>query len=297
MKYSLAILILGCLLGLARADIIYLRDGTFIPDCQVKDETATQVSVKTPSGDMVVPRTAIARIQKSRTVQDTYRERLAKIRDGDAEGLYNLALWCRSTAGLRKEADELLARVISLKKDHAPSRRLLGHLPVGGEWVVPPPLSIRLAASGASAADLRTALGIFLQSREDVRLVSDSVRKESSRPIDVCTLEASVAITRQAGPTFYGRTIGGPTIGASVHLRAKAPWLGTAGPKTAVEGQVPGNGTNAGLGVQNAVGGCSQALHRFLDEVLALRAKSLAEDLRNTNGGKKATPGVASARK
>jgi hypothetical protein len=295
MRFFAAILVVGCLLGLARADVIYLKDGTFIPDCTVKDDSGTQVSVKTPSGDMVVPRSAIARIQKSRTVQDTYREGLAKIRDGDAEGLYKLALWCRSKVGLRKESDELLARVISLKKNHAPAHRLLGHLPAGGEWIVPPPLEIRLAASGANAAELRTALGIFLQSREDVRLVSDPVRKESSRPIDVCTLEGSVAITRQAGPTFYGRTIGGPTIGASVQLRAKAPWLGTAGPKTTVEGQVPGNGGSTGLGVQNAVGGSSQALHRFLDEVLAIRAKSLVEELKKKDGGK--TVAAAASRK
>lgn len=171
-------------LARVRADTVYLKDGTHIPDCKVTRETPTQVWLRTPVGDMAVPRTEIDGIQRSKTVFDTYEERRAAIRDDDAAGLYKLARWARSTPGLRKESDALLEEVASLRPDHAETRRLLGHAKLGDEWVVPEPLSLSLEVRGQDAEAIRKNLGLLLKTRRDVRLEGEpsSVARTRSRP-------------------------------------------------------------------------------------------------------------------
>lgn len=121
---------------------------------------------------MVVPRTQIYRIARTKTAYDQYAEQLARLREGDGDGLFRLATWCRSADGLRVEADELLAKVISLNEDHTGARRLLGHVKAGKQWTVPPPLEVQLQIGGPSskqASDLRARLTLFLETRKDLR--------------------------------------------------------------------------------------------------------------------------------
>jgi hypothetical protein len=282
-----------------RADTIFLKDGTQILDCQVTSETATAVSVRTPVGDMVVPRTEIYRIQRQRTVHDTYAEQLARIREGDANGLFKLAQWCRSANGLRKESDELLAQVIALQENHAGARRLLGHVKSGDKWIVPAPLSIRLVAGGGSGKDendLREKLALFLQSRRDVRVAPESAgdSREPGDPFDACTVRASVVIGRRAGTKFYGETIGRASIVATVSLSAESPWIGKTPAKVAVAGEIPeGVGGGGAVAVQNALGSNSQSLHRFLDQVAQLRSRALERELAKKETEKKKAAGAA----
>lgn len=261
------------------ADTIFLKDGTQILDCKVTLETETQVHVDTPVGKMVVPKTEIFRILKVRTVHDIYEEQLAGIREKDFLGLHKLAVWCR-TSGLRKESDELLERVIALKPDHPEARRLLGHLKLGDGWLVPPPLLIRLKASGINAGEIRKALELFLEMRGDVRLAEEPAAKtETASDLDACVLEASVIIVRKAAGTFYGMQVGEPTFGASVRMEARAPWIPKSPPmKTFADGQVPGSGGNAGLAIGNAFGSSSAMLHRFFDALGTARGKKIREE-------------------
>ena len=272
-----------CALGLPalRADTVYLKDGTQILDCQVTSETATHVSLKTPVGNMVVPRTEIFRIQKVKTAYDRYEEQLATVREGDPNGLFKLALWCRAQNGLRKESDDLLAKAIVLKEDHAEARRLLGYLKLGGEWVLPPPLAIRLKASGPNASDLRTNLDIFLKTRRDVVLapVSDS-RSDTGDPLDRCALDVSVTITRKGPTTFYGMSLASPTLAATVRFEAESPWIGKTPLRASATGLVPEKGGTVSLAVQNALGSSSAILHRFLDQMAQLRSKKIEEAFR-----------------
>jgi hypothetical protein len=272
-----------------RADTIFLKDGSQIPDCKVTSESASHVSVKTPVGDMVVPMAQVHRILKTKTIQDTFKEQRAAIRDKDVNGLFKLATWCRSANGLRQESDELLGQVIALNPNHAGARRLLGHVKLDGEWVVLKPLSLRLKASGPSAEDLRTSMDLLLQSRKDVRLAPDSdSRVEADDPFDACTINAGVIISRQAGMVFYGVTVGEPSYMASVRLEAHSPWIGKTLMKTAAEGQVPGAGGNNSLAVHNAFGTGSSFIHRLLDQVNELRMKKVEEDFQKKKREKKA---------
>lgn len=260
-----------------------MKDGTQILDCKVVSETATSVSVRTPVGDMVVPRSEIYRIQKTKTAYDLFAEQLARVRENDAGGLFKLAAWCRATSGLRKDGDELLERVISLKPDHAEARRLLGHLRVAGKWVVPEQLAVHLKVAGPvgkDAVDLREHLSLFLQSRADIRLASEG---EAADPLNGCVMTASVSIGSKAAPTFYGKSMGRPTVGASVGLRSESPWIGKEPLKVSLEGQVPAGGGREGeLAVKNALGGNSLVFHKYLDQFLQLRSKALSKDLQKS---------------
>lgn len=290
-RWSAALLVIGCC-ALAvphlRADTIFLKDGTQILDCKVTSETETHVYVRTPKGDMQVPRTAIHRIQRVKTVYDTYSEQLASIREGDINGYYKLAIWCRRTDGLRKESDELLEKVIASSENHVQARRLLGHLRIDGEWVVPKPLGLELKVSTPHANDLRTQLDLFLKSRKDVRLLPEKSPASpgaasgsgEDNPLEKCTVEASVVVSRKAGTRFYGKTMGQATFGATVRLQAKSPWIGRTGLQASLDGQIPGNGADTALGVQNALGRNSAYLHRFLDQLTERRARLLEAELR-----------------
>ena len=90
----------------------------------------------------------------------------------------------------------------------------------------------------------------------------------------------SVLTSGRAGATFYGQRVGQASFGVTVRLQAQSPWIGRTTLKTAVDGQVPGNGGDVGLGIQNALSHGSASLHKFLDQLSALRSKKLAEALR-----------------
>lgn len=284
-RSSALILFALCTFGASlavRADTVFLKNGNQILDCKVTKETDTIVYLRTPVGDMGVPKSQIHRIQRVKTAYDVYEEKLAATHERDTNGLVKLALWCRQgNAGLREESDELLRKVIEVNENHATARRLLGHLRVGGEWVVPPPLELRLVVAGAYSSDVRTGLELFLKSRKDVRLVSaeDKDTKEAD-PLAGCTLTATVAISRSAQSRVYGQAVGQTYLGATVILQAQSPWIGRKPVKTQASGQVPAASGNARLAVKNALGSSSASLHKFLDELRDLRAKQLVREIR-----------------
>ncbi len=283
--FSVFLCLVAC--GVARADTIFLKDGTQILDCKVTGETETRVSVRTPSGDMVVPRSAIHRMVKQRTVHDEFAERLARTHPRDINGLFKLATWARNVDGLRSESNELLAGIIASKKNHTGARRMLGHIRVRGEWMVPPPLSVRLVveqATGVTPGDLRAKVAHFLESRPDVQVTGGGDETPDSagagESLDACTLSITATASRKAAGTFYGMKIGRPSFAASVNLEARSPWVGRTALKTSVTGMVPvGSGGTMALGVQNALGSNSTTLHRFLDRLIALRATKLEREL------------------
>jgi hypothetical protein len=280
------------------ADTVFLKDGTQIRDCRITSETETHVYLRTPVGNMGVPRTEIARIQRVKTVYDTYKEQLARIPAGDANNLYKLALWCRSRDELRKESNELLDKVIELNPDHAAARRLLGHLKPGNRWVVPPPLLLDLRVSGSNTAELRSNLDLFLETRTDVQLSPEAMSKSTPQSasksddddLSRCRLDASVLVVRTAGTRFYGQALGPGSIGVTVRLQAHSPWLGSTALKTAVDGLVPSTAGDMSLGVQNALSRGGGTLHKFLDRVTAARLRKLEVALRKEERERQVAP-------
>lgn len=272
---------LALLAGLGlRADTVFLKDGSQILDCKILSESEASVSVRTPSGDMVVPRSQVFRIQKVKTVYDRFEEQRSRLAANDVAGFFKLAQWCRGTDGLRQEGDELLLKILELKPDHAATRRLLGHVQVDGKWVVPAPLEIELKTSTGTAADrkaLREQFALFLRSRRDVRLLPEGTAAD---PRLGCVTSLAVTLSQGGAPTFYGKKLGAPQLGASVLLQSRSSWIGKSPLKTSVSGQVPSGVANAASqGIKNALGSGGQTLHKYLDQLLQLRAQALVKEL------------------
>lgn len=281
------------------ADTIFLKDGSQIIDCQVVKETESIVFVRTKVGDMGVPRSEIYRIIRQKSAYDLYQEQLSRLREGDVNGHYKLALWCRKAQDLRSESDQLLTKVLSIKENHLGARRLLGHLKIEGEWIVPEPLAIRLRATGGDAkADLLSKLELFLKTRQDLRIASETDSSTGAAaggegtqdPLAACTLDVSVTVARKTGSKLYGLTIGRPSLVASVCLEAESPWIGRKHPKVSVSGEVMATQGKAmtALAIQNALGSNSKTLHRFLDNLTQTRSRLLKKELQRKKAEEKA---------
>jgi len=277
--FALGLVVLVPIAG--SADTIYLKDGTQILECKVTSETAAAVSVRTKVGDMVVPREKIQLIQRTKTVHDTFAEERTRVRDDDVKGLYRLASWCRSTGELREESDQLLTRVLELNENHAGAHQMLGHVRASDGWIVPPPLAVQVRTSGVNgkaATDFSQQLELFLRTRPDVRLVSALDRID---PLDACTMSVAVAVGRKAGTSFYGEKIGRDSVAASLTFQVASPWAGKYPPKVLVAGEVPAGAIDrSAIAIQNALGTNGLSLHKFFDNVIALRAKNIALALR-----------------
>ncbi len=77
----------------------------------------------------------------SASVSALYGTKAATLKDGDAEGRFQLAQWCR---GVRLEA-EMKAQAeatVALNPDHAGARKLLGYEKVKGQWLSGEPLYV-----------------------------------------------------------------------------------------------------------------------------------------------------------
>ncbi len=256
-----------------RADTIHMKDGGKIFDCRVVREDGDIVHVRTPGGPMGVPKAVIGRIEKGKSIFDTYDGMRSALNKDDAGGHFKLALWCRKAAGLREEARELLRRVIVLQTDHSEARWLLGYYRSGTEWKLAPPLSMAIDAktSTANQATLREQLSILAKARQDFTIVSDL---SGVSPPNGCELTIDLAIGNRSGTSFYGQRVSGPTVGSSVTLKPVAVWLGTKPEKLVLKGEVSASVPRArDKAIIDAFTRSSTELHDFLDGIIQARMK------------------------
>ena len=115
-----------------RADVVVLKNGGKIEGRVV--EKGTVIEVHVGAGKTVVPKSEIARIQRGAVTTDEYEKRKGALRPDDAEGLYQLGLWCRKS-GLADQADAAFADVMKLKPNHPGAREALGFSLVNGRWI------------------------------------------------------------------------------------------------------------------------------------------------------------------
>jgi hypothetical protein len=97
------------------ADVVYLTGGRTLEGDAV--EEGESVRIRTAAGLVTVPRTEVERIEKTKSAAEVYRERRSTLPARDADGLYQLALWCLAQ-GLRAEHEDLIGRVLALNPRH-----------------------------------------------------------------------------------------------------------------------------------------------------------------------------------
>jgi hypothetical protein len=256
------------------ADTVHMKNGGLIKDARILREEGDTVHLRTPGGRMGVPRSAISRIEKGKSVFDEFDEMRAKVPRGDADRLFQVSAWCREK-GLHEEELSVLEKVIEMKPNYLKARRRLGYYWKEGEWQKPPTLSICVRTKGPAEReeDVRGQLAIVLETRKDLVVVKDL---EGVKPLDGCPLEVLVETTVKPRQTFFRQEIRGPVASAKVTLRAAADWAGKKPPELVAEGEVGAELPNAAtLAVIDAFVASHREIHDFLDRVLGTRLARL----------------------
>lgn len=142
-----ALLVLVALAHPAAADVVHLEGGRQLVGRVIEDGDAIRVEVD--GGTLTLPRSRIARIERSELPAEALERRVAELRDGDVAQALELADEARA-AGLVDAAGRLLQRAAVWAPDDARVRDGLWH------WRV---LERRLPPDAAAAERLRAALG------------------------------------------------------------------------------------------------------------------------------------------
>jgi len=273
------------------ADTVLLKSGGKILDARILKEEAGMVHLRTPGGKMGVPRDKIESIEKGKSVFDEFDDQLARIKKGDADGRFKLAQWCRKTAGLRQEMVDLLEEVVEIRKDHAPARRMLGHVLIDGKWQVPPPLALRVRSDDKDLQEeLFAQLSILFETRKDVRMVESLAGVKSA---DACEIVAAIGTSGRGTVTFFGHKLRDPKTGSAVNLKAQAAWTRPTPPEITVTGEVDATAGKR-MAFVDAMNRNAADIHDFFDQVVQKRAAaieaaaSLSKDAPKVPGGEKA---------
>jgi hypothetical protein len=113
MKRVLVLFVSLLLCASAVGDVIHLTDGRKITGKVVREET-DQIVVKTRYGQMTIDRFDIDRIEKGSLPEEIYEEKAKALADDDAQGHYELGLWCKDN-DLGKEAKGEFEKAIAAR--------------------------------------------------------------------------------------------------------------------------------------------------------------------------------------
>ena len=117
----------------ASADEVLLRNGGRI-DGVLVEETARAVVIETGPGRVSLPMAQVARIVRTRSALEAWRERAASLHPADSRGWASLARWAED-AGLGTQAKEAWQRVVAVDPGNAEANRGLGRVALDGAWL------------------------------------------------------------------------------------------------------------------------------------------------------------------
>jgi hypothetical protein len=119
----------------ALGDVVHLKSGAKI-EGEVLKQDDKEVVVKTRFGTQTFPRDQVLKIEEKATKKDEYRKRLEDLQPKDAEGHYQLGLWCRAEK-LNAEATQAFLKAVQIDPEHEGAHKALGHEKYEGIWVTP----------------------------------------------------------------------------------------------------------------------------------------------------------------
>lgn len=125
------VVLLTC--AIAQGDVVHTYDGRKITGRIVSEDTETVV-VKTRYGEIKIDKSDIKHIEKGKLPEEIYKEKAEKVDEKDAQGHYELGIWCRKN-GLYPEAKREFIKAIAADPDHEGARKRLGYRKADGEWV------------------------------------------------------------------------------------------------------------------------------------------------------------------
>ncbi|MCG3133489.1 MAG: hypothetical protein HMLKMBBP_00663 [Planctomycetes bacterium] len=118
--------------GAPSRDTVRLRGGDIV-EGRVADE-GDRLRVETDHGVVSVRWRDVDAVLPGRTAASIFAERRASVKDGDAPGLYALALWARK-AGLDGDARACLEAAVRADPEHAAARDALSQQKKDGSWL------------------------------------------------------------------------------------------------------------------------------------------------------------------
>ncbi len=189
----------------AAADDILLDNGrrlegtaTFLDDGRVE--------IRAAFGTLVLPASRIARIQDKTSLEEAVAIARTRLDAGDAEGLYQIALWCQEQ-GASTLARRLFEDTLAIDPHHAGSRRALGYRLAEGRWVTDAEYhalrgEVQFRGAWVSAAERDRVLAW-----ETAQAVAEVERRRAeARVAEVAAIEARLVLAqeRAAESSFYG---------------------------------------------------------------------------------------------
>ncbi len=125
------VVVLAC--AIAQGDVIYTCDGRRIVGKVIRENSETVV-VQTRYGEIPLDRSDIVRIEEGKLPEEIYKEKAKAVDENDAQGHYELGVWCRENK-LYPEAKREFIKAIAADPDHEGARKKLGYRKIDGEWV------------------------------------------------------------------------------------------------------------------------------------------------------------------
>lgn len=114
------------------ADTVVLKNGGKIEG--IVSEEGEWYVVEMDAGTARIPRAEVASVIEEKTTLEEYREKAARVPENDAQGHYQLGLWCKSV-GLNRWARVEFRKAIAANPDHAEARKELGYVKHEGTWM------------------------------------------------------------------------------------------------------------------------------------------------------------------
>lgn len=118
---------------ISSADVLHLKKGGRLEGVLTR-ETPTSLTIDVGMGQVSIPRSSVARIERKESALSEYRSRLSKIDPGDVRAYADLARFA-SESGLRSESRLMWARVLSLDPRNVEGHLALGHVLVAGAYM------------------------------------------------------------------------------------------------------------------------------------------------------------------
>ena len=106
-----------------RADTVYMKDGRKLEGKVL--EAGEKVRLKMKFGVAVLKPVDILRMEREVDKGQEYQEKASQLSDGDADGHYELGIWCKAN-GLRAEARREFAAAVAADPEHVKARAELG---------------------------------------------------------------------------------------------------------------------------------------------------------------------------
>jgi hypothetical protein len=119
--------------ALLHADDIYLKSGGKMSG-RILSQTETMVEIDVGVGEVGVPMSSIARIDKKRSTLDDYHDRANVLGADDMKGWLELARWASSQA-LGTQARQAYQRVLAMDPENAEANTAMGKVQVDGRWM------------------------------------------------------------------------------------------------------------------------------------------------------------------